>query len=528
MRQTSKNNNPSHHSNSIVQDRSNQNPQSGNRSIRIHRLPQKTPFRSPQQRVTNPESIEKQLGRALEQQDIRLIDRAWQQAQALYASSGNVSIPIDLYNLLIYTLSSMKRLEDAFSVLQFMKLNGILPTLITWTSLMKGCTKTHNPVLLEKVWAAMLAVNIQPDDVAWTIRIQGLLNSDRINEGLQCLNDMTTAWATALLSKAKGSGKDQIASIDFKSEESVPGFPKPTTGTLNAVITVLARKGKLNRFTEVFQWAKTYGILFDVITYNILIKSAIRRNQTHIAIEYLRTMEAENVKPDVITFTLVLDAVFRRRGGVSLSTEEQDSAITAILSDMDRHGLQPNVHSFATMIDGLLKHHNNLEAAQGILKHMECKGIHPSAHIYTSLIAYYFSQEPPDVNAVDALWNGIQTSNAAVDLIFYDRMVEGYAKADRAGSALNLLRIMARDGKTPGWVALTEVAKTLAYNEQWERLQELVSDVELEEGLAKHGVMGQGAGRAEHFWALVENYGIERRKKGLPSQRRTVRKEMEI
>ncbi|KAK6434796.1 hypothetical protein LTR95_009026 [Oleoguttula sp. CCFEE 5521] len=140
----------------------------------------------------------------------------------------------------------------------------------------------------------------------------------------------------------------------------------------------------------------------------------------------------------------------------------------------------------------MLKHQSNADAARMLLEHMASHGLEPSTHIYTILMSFYFSRTPPDFAAVDALWQRIKRANAGhgapVDGIFYDRMIEAYAKHHHTlgiASSMQFLERMGKEGKRPGWRALEAIARALADRQEWARLGVLVSDLRSNKGMLR-------------------------------------------
>ena len=158
----------------------------------------------------------------------------------------------------------------------------------------------------------------------------------------------------------------------------------------------------------------------------------------------------------------------------------------------------------------MIKEGNNVSTALKVLAHMGSRNVQPTAHIYTILMTYYFQLDPPDLRAADALWNQISNTprySETLDIIFYDRMVEGYARHGAMGKTMAFLTRMSKDGKRPGWLAMIAVIQCLASHREWDRLKQIVFDVQRSEGLLRAGVRGL-KGQPE-FWELVNTLPID-------------------
>lgn len=325
------------------------------------------------------------------------------------------------------------------------------------------------------------------------------MHSGKADLGLRALDEMGRIWLEAA-EAAKSRGPP------LKTEAKTGDFPepaKPTTTTVNVALAGLIKTRKRELAPRILAWAKKLGIEPNIVTFNTLLGPAIRDGRTEEASRLLQQMETLKIQPDVVTFTIILDGLFRDNvlGPSNQAGADNKKAVADILARMEESGIQANTVVYGTIIDKLLKSSTpNLPAARAVLNHMASQDIHPSPHIYTILLTYYFSQDPPDLAALDVLWNRIQLERGVVDHVFYDRMLEGYGRLGECGKMMAFLRRMAKEGKAPGWEALIVVLETLVEAEEREMVADLVSDVEREDGLFYGGMRGR---RGEEEFALL-------------------------
>lgn len=234
-------------------------------------------------------------------------------------------------------------------------------------------------------------------------------------------------------------------------------------------------------------------------------------------------MAAHDCSPDVITFTIILNGLVSNKDSNfhSMPPEAQEQTIMSVLEDMKDKGLPANAYTFTILLDGLLNpksrkefynnsdpetttQTSNVPAARTILKYMKSRKIPPSPHHYTILISHYFACKPPDLASVATLWAGLAESGQTpiMDDVFYDRMIEGYAKHDEIEKALQFLRIVPRVGKRPSWWALYRTLAALERRGEWGLCGELMEDIEDPKGLLRHGP-GVFRGKRQ-FYELVD------------------------
>ena len=402
-------------------------------------------------------------------------------------------------NYFIEAYMTLRRPNSAISVWNFMVKNGFQPDSSTWNHMLLGCRQARDPQALEDIWGRMLALRIQPDVVLWTTRIGGLIDCNKYEQGLRALDEMGRTWLTAARqehankrSKAKevqrGSqqnsrGLEQEPSkIDLASLRNVgdvEGVVKPTTATINAAIHGLLRSHQNDIAYQVLSWASKYGIPPDLTTYNTLLRSLVRSGQKGQAAKLLQQMADNDINADVVTFTTILEEAFRDSD--NQTPEELQKIIFGVFSAMESCGIEANAHTYSRIIYQLLLNDKaDLSPVNAVLARMSQQGLSPTPHIYTMLLEYYFSRDPPDRDAVRHLVERAQSEIGSTDLVFWDRVIQGYALVGDTASAM---RIMGRlEGKRIGWVTLQNVITTLVSKDEWDVAKTLVRNMILDTG----------------------------------------------
>ncbi|OMP82963.1 Pentatricopeptide repeat-containing protein, chloroplastic [Diplodia seriata] len=388
--------------------------------------------------------------------------------------------------------------EQAIDVWNKMIENGIKPTIKTWTAMIDGCGKARDTEGMEQIWVRMLNSGVQPDVYAWSARVSGMMRAGRLRQGFAVLDEMAKIWTLAH-KRAQSAAKKRKTKVDTAE---LPA--KPNTVVLNGAITALASRPPRrneNFLGPVLEWAKSLSIQPDIITYNSLISLSLRSGNTEEAMNLLQRMERVNVQPDVATFSIILNSIFRSGAPTKLSQEEQHEKVMAVLGNLETHGIEVTGHIFGTLIDGLLKRHDNEVAARAVLAHMVAKGLQVPPHIYTSLMTHYFERH--DLAAVDALWAQIEASGTVLDIVFFDRMIEQYARIHDVDRMMVFLKRMSNRGLAPGWPALQDVVVKLAEIGDWERFDQIVNDVEQGVGVARKGMRVSPDNVIHQFWKAV-------------------------
>ncbi|MCJ1375084.1 hypothetical protein MMC20_006318 [Loxospora ochrophaea] len=413
---------------------------------------------------------------------------------------------------LLRTFFALGQPEKAIEVWNSLIKSGCKPAGQHWLAMLVGCKKARDLSSLQNIWQRMKAAGTQPDIQLWTTYISGLLACRQWRSAISALKELGKVWHSP--------------NSNFQ----------PSIVPVNAALSGLVSLNKLSTAQTVFQWAlKNQNLSPNISTFNTLLKPFVRADDSSTVSQILAAMESHSCKPDIITFGILLDGHFRnptRSFQTHTSPEAQQAAVTSIFDDMQAVGIKANAYTYSTLLDALLGRNkpndsdtnhtslNNLPAARAVLDHMAAHNVKPSPHIYTILITHYFASTPPNLPAIDSLWQRITLSRTPVDHVFYDRMIEGYGRVGAIEKMLFFLKRMPAEGKSPGWLALLGTLKALVLVREWELVRDLVRDVADEkEGLFRVGSRGWRG--KEEFWALVEDLkdsGVEipmRRAEGL-------------
>ncbi len=438
-------------------------------------------------------SLSIDLHQAIDRSDTGRAISLWQTFQGKLESDGvKEHVREEIFAQFLSAFFALRRSEQVVDVWNYMVRSGHNPTSKHWHAMIVGCTKSRDLVSMQQIWSNMLAAEVEPDMLLWTARINGLIICRKWQLGLQALEELGRVWKAEAAKAPKHKSQNDASS--------------PSIVPIKAAVRGLISIGKPNIAQSVLAWAKSYNIPADTQIFNILLRPAVRASDSAKVESILSQMQAQFCPPDIATFTIILNGILSNPSSpfLSQSPSDQQSAVSKILADMEDAGLKANAYTYGTMLDGLLtKPSSNFPAARAVLDHMATNNVKPSPHVYTILITHYFSTSPPDLAAIDGIWRRIKLEKAVVDSIFYDRMIENYAHVGSIEKMLFFLRRMPQEGKSPSWVALGAVLRTLVEMQEWEGVRELVRDVEDEkEGLLKYGA-GGWKGR-EEFWGIVD------------------------
>lgn len=487
-------------------------------------------------RQVRTEMFKKRISRALEKQNIPRLEALWREVQTAFnetATNGDAnSIPSNVYAHFLMAFMALRRPNRAIDVWNHMMENNVPVTVGTWDAMLKGCAKAKDPKGLEAMWQKMLQSGMRPDAQVFATRIHGLTTTGYWETGMRVFQDMIKTWLGAVTNLNPNGQLLNLASIG-----DVEGAPKPNSQCLNSLVLGLARGRKHEQLAQVISWARAIGIKADVYTFNPLFRLALNEGNMEQATRVLQQMSNSGINPDIASFTMLLESLFREddvpfkslgdaanvgTDTANLNADLKHDAAMSIFKEMERAGIEANAWSFATLINGLLKSapnysysksrpttssSGNLRAAHMVLAHMSANSIPLSSQIYTALISYHFSLDPPDLAAIESLWNRAKVDRQVfLDVVFFDRLIEGLAGANEIGRMMTALGQAGKRGKVPGWIAMKEVVAALRRVGDWDRIDDVVDGVRLEEQGNRDDIRAR-EGRRE-FWDLIESMGL--------------------
>lgn len=427
-----------------------------------------------------------------------------------------------IFARLLRTFWTLRRSDQAIVVWNYMVNAGRLPGQMHWTAMLTGCIRAKDVESLQRIWFNMLRSGLPPDTTVWTTYIHGLIDCRRMEEGLAALEQLGRIWKSAPAPKPADSRtvnrehKDAADMEPNKNDKPRHDIVLPSMTPVHAALSALVHIDRVDLIPTVMRWAKSQNLKLETYTFNIILRPLVRRGTQPQIQEHLQSMAQHGCTPDTVTFTIILNGLVSNPTSTfhALPAEAQENTIVSILADMARHNIPANTYTYSTLLDGLLNPNPkiptatkpNIAAARTILVHMAQHNIRPSPHIYTILITHYFSLKPPDLPAIAALWASIHHSGQTkeLDQIFFDRLIEGYADCDEIEKALQYLRRMPKDGKSPGWNALTRVLLALVRKAEWGLCAELVEDVKSEGGLLRFEKRIMRDRMKGEFWYLVD------------------------
>jgi pentatricopeptide repeat protein len=445
--------------------------------------------------------IAKRIKAAARAQDLSQLDLIWSDATHFTVDKQTQEykrgfLTSGLCDIFIHAYITNNKLGRAIDVWNHMISKGLVPSVSTWTSMLGGARAKRDARAIEGIWQKMEQSGVIPDFICWSSRICGLIDCNKDSEALNALDDMGRRWIMAVQKTHGKLNMDKVQTIG-----DVEGIPKLSIDIINAVTVGFLRKRKPEAAYRVLGWAGKYGISPDVSTYNILLRPLIRDGRAKDAAALLRQMHSAGLQADVVTFTTILDEILRTSGNTTPETVKR--TVSDVFRYMDETGVQATIHTYGKLIHYMLQiPTGGLVAVNLVMEHMAKQGLQPSAYVYTSLVQHYFNEQPANLEAVDSLLERVRREHVKMDSIFWDRVIEGYAKTGDTASALRILGKINSEGGVAGWHTLRAVLSALAEGQEWEAAKTLVRNTKADHG-GPLAADVRGKDGQHMFWGLA-------------------------
>ncbi|KAL8711242.1 MAG: hypothetical protein Q9220_004387 [cf. Caloplaca sp. 1 TL-2023] len=384
-------------------------------------------------------TIIKDLERAVQRHDIARVASIWQKYQQTLAKAElERGSREEIYIHFLTSFFALARQEQAIQVWNDMLKTGISPNQRHWNAMLNGCSKARDAASLQEVWTKMKAAGITPDQVSWTTYIHGLIMGRKWQQGLQALDDLGAHWRRLRNSQITGA-QHTTPPVTLQDKTKVEYDPnRPSIVPVHAAVSALLHTGKEEFCLPLLDWALSHSITPTTPFFNLLLRPAARAANPTQTTHILTLMLNQKCIPDSQTYTILLNGLLSNPNSSfpSLPHQEQQSSIFRILDAMTAQNIPIDLRTYSTILYGFLSPKiaaPNAVAARAVLDHMSKNNIQPSTHIYSILISHYFALSPPALPAVESLWKRMKHSSTNLDREFYERMVEGFAKAKQGG-----------------------------------------------------------------------------------------------
>ncbi|KAL5761895.1 hypothetical protein ACOSP7_018159 [Xanthoceras sorbifolium] len=311
------------------------------------------------------------------------------------------------YNIMIHCICPLGKIKEAHLLLLRMELRGFIPD-----------------VVMLKLIEEMQVKRLKPNSFTYNSIILFLCETVKIVEAKKVLKEMRNRGTlldnviyTTLIGGCCKLGDIAAAHKLFKEI----GF---------------CQTGKMVEARKLFHEMLSNGLKPDVVTYTALIDGYFKASNITQAMKLMEDMKVAGFPPDTFTYTTLMDAYSKSR--------EMVKAYELVQEMLDK-GLQPTVVTFNVLMNGFCMS-GMLEDGERQLKWMLEKGIMPNATADNCLMIHHCIRN--NMCVTTAIYKATCAQGIVPDSNTYNILIKGHSKARNMKEAWFLHREMVRKGFT--------------------------------------------------------------------------------
>uniref|UniRef100_A0A9I9EMB0 Pentatricopeptide repeat-containing protein n=1 Tax=Cucumis melo TaxID=3656 RepID=A0A9I9EMB0_CUCME len=185
-------------------------------------------------------------------------------------------------------------------------------------------------------------------------------------------------------------------------------------------------------------------------SYISVLAILVEENQLKLAFRFYRDMRKMGIPPTVTSLNVLIKAFCKNSGTM-------DKAMH-LFRTMSNHGFEPDSYTYGTLINGLCRFGNIVEAKE-LLQEMETKGCSPSVITYTSII--HGLCQLNNVDEAVRLLEDMKDKNIEPNVFTYSSLMDGFCKAGHSSRARDILGLMVQKRLRPNMISYSTLLNGL-------------------------------------------------------------------
>jgi pentatricopeptide repeat protein len=325
--------------------------------------------------------------------DICIKNKNIEKAQEIFneMKNGEIIPSVITYSIMIKGYGNEKNLEKCYELYQELISNNLIPNEVIYGCLMNCAVKCSNFELMVEIYEKMNKLNIKMNSILYTTLIKGFAKMKKYENSFAIYDSITfeeKEKANIILFNAildvcaESENYEKLISIFNEIEdEKNENFPNANLLTYSSVIKGMIKAQKFNEAYRTYTKLRQSNIKLDEIVYNVMIDGFAEAGEKEKAENLFIEMKKLNVKRSSIIYSILIKMYAK----TSLKFEEDLFKATNLIKLMREDGIKPSVIAYTTIMQMYLRK-KNIKAAINIFQDIKNEGLSPDAVSYNFII----------------------------------------------------------------------------------------------------------------------------------------------
>ncbi|GMY28081.1 putative pentatricopeptide repeat-containing protein At5g43820 [Fagus crenata] len=218
--------------------------------------------------------------------------------------------------------------------------------------------------------------------------------------------------------------------------------------TLSIVLDNFVRARQVSKAIQMFGNLEEFGLKCDTESLNVLLQCLCQRSHVGAANSFFNSVKGK-ILFDCMTYNIIIGG-WSKFGRVS----EIESVLKAMLVD----GFSPDCLTFSYLIEGLGRA-GQIDDAVEIFEHMKEKGCVPDTGAYNAMI--FNSISVGDFDGCMRYYKSMLSNNCYPDILTFTKLISAFLKARKVANALEMFDEMLSRGLIPCTGTITSFIEPL-------------------------------------------------------------------
>jgi pentatricopeptide repeat protein len=334
-----------------------------------------------------------------------------------------------LYNSVLDICIKNSKIELAEKIFNEMKSKKIIPSIITYSIMIRGYGIIYNIKKAFEVYEEMIASGMQPNEIIYgclmncAVRCSNTELMHEIYEKMKKLNIKPNQIIYTTL--IKGYNKMQMYEKAFKIFDEVPDAEKDESNIVmyNAILDVCVESRNFEKLKTTYDYIKNRALSDEnfprpnLITFSTVIKGYIKSKNIEEVLKIYDFLKENNFKFDEIFFSILLEG---------LSSFDLVEKAEEIFNEMNTFNVKRTI-TYSNMIKMYSKIYSNdgheIKKALDLFTQMRKENIKPSIITYTTLIQMFIKRKK--ISEAIKIFREISLEGLEIDYVCYNFIING-------------------------------------------------------------------------------------------------------